>query len=69
MLENSKLTTEEKLIQIENHKDLGLVVSSRVIAQGLGKRHDHVIRDLENNITKFRNPKFGFSLYPNYLQG
>lgn len=59
MLENNKLTTEEKLIQIENHKDLGLVVSSRVIAQGLGKRHDHVIRDLENILQNSETPNLG----------
>ena len=60
MTENSKLTTEEKLIQIKkNHKDLGLVVSSRVIAQGLGKRHDHVIRDLENILQNSETPNLG----------
>lgn len=34
-------------IQIENKDDLGLVVSSRVVAEELDKRHDHVKRDLE----------------------
>ena len=34
-------------IQIENKEDLGLVVSSRVVAEELDKRHDHVKRDLE----------------------
>lgn len=29
-------------VQIENNPNYGLVVSSRVIAQGLGKRHDNV---------------------------
>ena len=32
--------------RIEN-RDGKLVVSSRVIAEQLGKRHDHIIRDLE----------------------
>lgn len=35
-------------IQIENKEDLGLVVSSRVVAEELDKRHDNVKRDLEN---------------------
>lgn len=34
-------------IQIENNSALGVVVSSRVIAQELGKAHKNVIRDLE----------------------
>lgn len=34
-------------IQIENNSELGVVVSSRVIAQELGKAHKNVIRDLE----------------------
>ncbi|MCG1702507.1 phage regulatory protein/antirepressor Ant [Staphylococcus epidermidis] len=34
-------------IQIENNSELGAVVSSRVIAQELGKAHKNVIRDLE----------------------
>lgn len=34
-------------IQIENNTELGVVVSSRVIAQELGKAHKNVIRDLE----------------------
>lgn len=35
------------IIQIENKEDFGLVVSSRVVAEELKKRHDHVKRDLE----------------------
>ena len=34
------------------------VVSSRDIAEGLGKRHDHVLRDLDN-ILKSDNPNLG----------
>ena len=34
-------------IQIENNSEVGAVVSSRVIAQELEKKHAHVIRDLE----------------------
>lgn len=39
-----------EMIQIENNKDFGLVVSSRVVAEELGKRHDAVLRDLDNLI-------------------
>ncbi|ADO82812.1 Rha family transcriptional regulator [Ilyobacter polytropus] len=39
------------LIKIENNKDYGLVVSSRVVAEQLGKRHDNVMRDLEGILT------------------
>ena len=49
-------------VQIENREDLGLVVSSRVIAQGLGKRHDHVIRDLENILQNSETPNLGSHL-------
>ena len=34
-------------IVIQENCKYGLVVSSRVIAKELGKRHDNVIRDLE----------------------
>lgn len=33
-------------VQIENREDLGLVVSSRVIAEGLGKRHSDVLESI-----------------------
>ena len=35
------------VVKIKNVNNLGLVVSSRTIAEQLGKRHDNVIRDLE----------------------
>ena len=35
-------------IVIQENSQYGLVVSSRVIAKELGKRHDAVLRDLEN---------------------
>ena len=38
-------------ILIQESCNYGLVVSSRVIAKELGKRHDHVIRDLEKILT------------------
>lgn len=35
-------------IEIKNNKDYGLVVSSRTVAEELGKRHDVVLRDIDN---------------------
>ena len=40
------------LVKVERNKTYGLVVSSRVIAKGLGKRHDSVLRDIDNIIGK-----------------
>lgn len=34
-------------VQIENKEDFGLVVSSRVVAEEIGRQHQHVRRDLE----------------------
>lgn len=42
-------------VQIENREDLGLVVSSRVIAEGLGKRHDNILRDIDNILLETSN--------------
>jgi phage regulatory protein, rha family len=42
-------------VQIENNPNYGLVVSSRVVAQGLGKRHDNVLRDLDLLISETSN--------------
>nr|DAN97002.1 MAG TPA: regulatory protein [Caudoviricetes sp.] len=56
------------LVKIERNKNYGLVVSSRVIAKGLGKRHSHVIRDLENILetpVNSENPNLGFLIFPN----
>lgn len=35
-------------IEIKNNADYGLVVSSRTVAEELGKRHDVVLRDIDN---------------------
>lgn len=35
------------LIKIENNSELGPIVSSRIVAEELDRRHSHVIRDLE----------------------
>lgn len=48
-------------IQIENDSALGAVVSSRVIAQELEKRHAHVIRDLEKILL---SPNVGSVIIP-----
>ena len=42
-------------VVIENRSDLGLVVSSRVIAEQLDKRHSNVIRDLEAIVSENSN--------------
>lgn len=48
-------------IKIENNSELGAVVSSRVVADELGKRHDHVKRDLENILL---SPNVGTLIIP-----
>lgn len=50
-------------INIENNKDLGPVVSSRTVAEELGKRHGHVIESLEDIISENRN--VGSLIIPN----
>ena len=42
-------------IKIENNSELGAVVSSRVVADELGKRHGHVIDGIEDLILENRN--------------
>lgn len=42
-------------VQIEERDGLGLVVSSRVIAQGLGKQHKNVLRDLDSIVSESSN--------------
>lgn len=42
-------------VQIEERDGLGLVVSSRVIAQGLGKQHFHVTRDIDKIVSENPN--------------
>ena len=53
-------------IQIENNSELGAVVSSRVIAQELEKRHAHVIRDLEKILL---SPNVGSVIIPSEYKG
>jgi len=47
------------------------VTTSRVVAEQFGKRHDHVLRDIENLVTELKNepstePKIGPSTHPNF---
>ncbi|WP_207278246.1 Rha family transcriptional regulator [Anaerococcus vaginimassiliensis] len=35
------------LVQVKNDKDYGLITTSRIVADGLGKRHSNIIRDLD----------------------
>ena len=51
----SERSVGELSVAIENRSDLGLVVSSRVIAEQLDKRHSNVIRDLEAIVSENSN--------------
>lgn len=51
MLEINRSSVIDELVYIQNHKDLGLVVSSRVIAEGLGKRHADVLESIDRILT------------------
>ena len=54
-----------EIVKIENNSKFGLVVSSRVIAEKLGKRHDHILRDLEKIL---ENPNVGYLIIPNFYR-
>ena len=49
-------------VVVEQNQNYGLVTSSRTVAQGLNKRHYHVMRDLEN--IRVSLPKSGESNIP-----
>jgi len=57
-------------VVVTQEQNYGLVASSRNVAQGLGKRHDHVVRDLENTLNikqgkeKLTNPNLGALIIP-----
>lgn len=56
------------LVKVERNENYGLVVSSRVIARALNKRHSHVIRDIENILEtpiNLENPNLGSLFFPN----
>ena len=44
------------LVKVERHENYGLVVSSRVIARALDKRHEKVLRDIDKILI---NPNLG----------
>lgn len=55
------MSKKQELVSVQIETQDGInVVSSRVIAEGLGKRHKHVIRDLENIISE--SPNLGFQI-------
>lgn len=47
-----------------NNKDGVLVVSSRVVAEELGKRHDNAIRDLESILSNSENSDLSSLIIP-----
>lgn len=56
-------------VELENNPQYGVVVSSRKVAQGLNKRHDHVMRDLDNilhssNVRNDHSPDLGSEIIP-----
>ena len=50
------------LVQVKNDKNYGLITTSRIVAQGLGKQHSHVSRTLEGLILE--NPKLDSLIIP-----
>lgn len=50
--------------KLENHNGI-YVVSSRIIANHLGKRHDHIIRDIEKIL---ENPNVGSLIIPSFYR-
>lgn len=55
----TKMNNELVLNYGFSKKDEIIVVSSRIVAEKLGKRHDHIIRDLENILQNSKNPNVG----------
>lgn len=54
-------------VQIENNQDYGLVVSSRVVAQGLGKQHKHVLESIDNLISTSTAESSALFIISNYI--
>lgn len=52
-------------VLIENNTELGPVVSSRTVSEELGRRHDHVKRDLENILI---SPNVGTLIIPSHYK-
>ena len=56
-------------VELENNPQYGVVVSSRKVAEGLNKRHDHVMRDLDgilhsSNMRSDHSPDLGGAIIP-----
>ncbi len=56
-------------VELENNPQYGVVVSSRKVAEGLNKRHDHVMRDLDgilhsSNTRSDHSPDLGSAIIP-----
>ena len=56
-------------VELENNPQYGVVVSSRRVAEGLNKRHDHVMRDLDNivhgsDLSRDYSPDLGSAIIP-----
>ena len=56
-------------VELENNPQYGVVVSSRKVAEGLNKRHDHVMRDLDgilhsSNMRSDHSPDLGSAIIP-----
>lgn len=52
-------------VELEHNPQYGVVVSSRKVAEGLGKKHYHVMRDLDqilenSNLSSLENPDLDF---------
>lgn len=54
-------------VQIENNQDYGLVVSSRVVAQGLGKQHKHVLESIDNLVSMSTAESSALFIISNYI--
>lgn len=49
------------IVKIEKSDRYGLVTTSRIVADGLSKRHDHALRDLDKIL---ENPNMGSLIIP-----
>lgn len=49
------------LVKVYDNKDYGLITTSRIVAEGLGKQHKNVLRDLDKIL---ENPNLGSLIIP-----
>lgn len=54
-------------VKIENNPNYGLVVSSRVVAQGLGKQHKHVLESIDNLVSSSTAESSALFINSNYI--